>query len=374
MTRPQHKQIGPHRDPHGICAPLLVATDLMVAQSQPRFAFPIHELYGPAFLVDAHHLARCQLRQIGHHDWCIFGAHVTPFFTQHQGDVAHMTQAQVGVIRPKCLGAFARVLSGNTGALVIFLRHMGDEILDHFLINGFPGTGNGKAKAPAACGIGLVPVLDHLPVGFGAIGRIPPHNHQRCPTRRDERAHHLAKQSIFIATTLMTFGQNDAKAHRNPLTVPSRDQHHEADAEKPGVMLAFSAWLRHWIFGAAFVGLAAGANKIEEAVARRWQGDKKVLSHPADEQMDVPIGSFEKPSKAPGGDRRGRPSRHLLQGFASGIECLHEDEPAEHEAMVAFPYAGQALKRGSDESGQIREGDHHGQDHPRTSDMETGQQ
>ena len=48
------------------------------------------------------------------------------------------------------------------------------------------------------------------------------------------------------------------------------------------------------------------------------------------------------------------------------------EKPAEHEAMVAFPHAGHALEIGGDESGQIREGDHHGQGHPRTSDTETG--
>ena len=374
MTRPQQEQIGQHRDPHGICAPLPVSTDLMVAQSQPRFEVSIHECYGPAFLVDAHHLSRCPLRSIGHHDFCLFGAHVTPFFTQHQGDVAHMTQAQVGMIRPKRLGALARVLSGNTGALGILLRHRGDEILEPFLINGFPGTGNGKDKAPAACGIGLVPVLDHLHVGFGAIGRITTHNHQSRPTRRDERAHHLAKQRIFIAITSMTFGQNDATASPASDNRPKQRSTTRSGCRTTRGEAGFFGLAAPPDFGAAFVGLAAVAKKIEEAVAWRWQGDKKVLGHPADEQMDVPIGSFEKPSKAPGGDRRGRPSRHLLQGFASGIECLPEDEPAEHEAMGAFPYAGHALKRGSDESGQIREGDHHGQDHPRTSDMETGQQ
>ena len=165
----------------------------------------------------------------------------------------------------------------------------------------------------------------------------------------------------------MPFGQNDAETYRNPIAIPSGDQQHEADAEKPGVMLTFSAFLSHRILRPAFVGLATVANEIQNAVGWGWQGGEKILSHPSDEQVDVPIGRFEDASKAPGGDGSGRPPRHLLQGFASGIEGLHEDEPAEHEAMVAFPNAGHALKIGGDESGQIREGDHHGQDHPRTS-------
>ena len=117
------------------------------------------------------------------------------------------------------------------------------------------------------------------------------------------------------------------------------------------MILAFSAFLSHRILAAPLVGLAAVANEIEDAVAWRWQGGEQVLGHPSDQQMDVPIGSFEKSGKAPSGDRRGRPSRHLLQGFASGIKGLHEDEPAEHEAMVAFPHTGHASKIANDKSG-----------------------
>lgn len=51
---------------------------------------------------------------------------------------------------------------------------------------------------------------------------------------------------------------------------------------------------------------------------------------------------------------------------------LHEDEPAEREPMVAFPNARYVLEIGSDESGQIGKGDHHGRAIPeqvtRTSD------
>jgi hypothetical protein len=39
---------------------------------------------------------------------------------------------------------------------------------------------------------------------------------------------------------------------------------------------------------------------------------------------------------------------------------------------VAFPNTRHLLKIGSDKSGQIREGDHHEQGHPRASDTEIG--
>src|SRR5215475_12465381 len=48
----------------------------------------------PTFLVDAHDLARRQRGQIGHEDFGMLRAHVSPFFTQDHRDVAHMTQTQ----------------------------------------------------------------------------------------------------------------------------------------------------------------------------------------------------------------------------------------------------------------------------------------
>jgi len=46
MTRPKQEQIGQYRDPHRVRAALLVPADLMLAQSQPRFEYPRHELSG----------------------------------------------------------------------------------------------------------------------------------------------------------------------------------------------------------------------------------------------------------------------------------------------------------------------------------------
>ena len=46
MTSPQQEQVGQYRNPHGIGTPFLITTDLMLAQSQSPFEFPIHELSG----------------------------------------------------------------------------------------------------------------------------------------------------------------------------------------------------------------------------------------------------------------------------------------------------------------------------------------
>src|ERR671912_2057715 len=295
MTSPQQEQIGQYCDPHRVRAALLVPSDLMLAQSQARFEFPIDELNRPTLLVHAHHLSRGQLRQIGHQDFCVPGAHVTPFFTQYHGDVTDMTQPQALAINPKGLATLTLDVFGNPGSSVQVARQMGDEMLDHFLIYRFPGASNGKDKAPAAFIIGLVAIFDHLHVSLGAIGRVATDDHPLGPTRRRELAHHLATQSMFVLIAWVTLGQNEAKAHREAIAVPSGDQQHEADTENPGVMLAFSAFLSHAILRPAFVGLAAVTYEMKDAVAWRRQRGHQSLSHPADKQMDVPIGGFEQP-------------------------------------------------------------------------------
>src|SRR5690349_12219093 len=43
MTRPQHKQVGQHGDTNGFLAAVLVSTDLVLAQAQPRLQLPVDQ-------------------------------------------------------------------------------------------------------------------------------------------------------------------------------------------------------------------------------------------------------------------------------------------------------------------------------------------
>ena len=200
-------------------------------------------------------------------------------------------------------------------ATVIRVRHMGHEIFDRFILNGLPGPGDRKDKAPAACGIGLVTGFDHVHIGLGTLGSITAYDDQLRPTRGDTRAHHLAKQGMFAAIIGVAFGQDEPKAHRHTIPVPRGHQQHKAQAKKPGMMLAYTPFLHHRILGAAFVGVTAVAKQREDAIGGRRQGDQEILREPADEQMHVPIGRFQPASKAPGGESGGRPLGHLFQGW-----------------------------------------------------------
>src|SRR5262249_42673078 len=157
---------------------------------------------------------------------------------QHHSDFTNMTQTQAGAIRPKRFAAFPPRLSGHPGALVILVRHMGHEIFERFILNGLPGTSDREDKAPATCRISLGTGFAHVHISPGTISGIPAHNDQLGPTRWSKLAHHLAKQGIFAAVRRVTFGQNEAKADRYTIPIPRRHQQHEAQAKKPGMMLA----------------------------------------------------------------------------------------------------------------------------------------
>jgi hypothetical protein len=175
--------------------------------------------YRPALLIDTHDLARHQRSQIGHQDFGLFGAQVPPPFAQYHGDITHMTQGQARVIRPKGSATSACGRFGHPGALKIRMRHMGHVVFERFLCCGFPGPRDRKDKAPAACCVGLIVILDHVHVCLGAIGRIPTHDDQLGPTGRHKRPHHLAKQGIFAAIMGMTLGQNEP--HTEQVRYPS---------------------------------------------------------------------------------------------------------------------------------------------------------
>src|SRR5262245_4620734 len=79
---------------------------------------------------------------------------------------------------------------------------------------------------------------------------------------------------------------------------------------------------------------------------------------PRHQQMDIPIGGLEHAAKAPGRDRAWRPAGQLFQGFPPWKEGLHAHQPAQDEAMTAFPDAGHPTKQDCDEQRQVGDCDH----------------
>ena len=161
----------------------------------------------------------------------------------------------------------------------------------------------------------------------------------------------------------MALGQNKPNPHRHAIPIPGSHQEPEAQTKKPGMILAGPSFLCHRVLGAAFVGVAAIAKEIQNAIGRWGQGGQQVLRQPVDEQMHVPIDGFEQTAKAPRGDARWRPPGHLFQGMSPRVHGLHEHQPAEDEAMPTAPHRGHAAKDQGHKPREVGKGHQHTQRH-----------
>jgi hypothetical protein len=169
---------------------------------------------------------------------------------------------------------------------------------------------------------------------------------------------HLSEQGLFGSVIRVRFGQNKAKANRDAIDIPGDDQQHKANAEKPGVLLAFATFLGGGIFGASFGDMAAITNREENAVFRWRSGRDDITRQPCDQGMDTPVIQLEQPSQAPCPDGLGAPASDFLQGFTAWIEGLHDHDPAQHKPMLAFPHAWPISKHDGDEGRQVSQNDH----------------
>jgi len=108
MAQPQDKQVRQQGNPEGFFMPLQVAAHLMLAQSEIRFQAPIDDLDTPPELIQPNHLSRRHIWQIGHPEFCVARADVTPGFTQHQGHFSNVAKTKAFSIDPIGLAAANR--------------------------------------------------------------------------------------------------------------------------------------------------------------------------------------------------------------------------------------------------------------------------
>src|SRR5918999_789209 len=149
MAGTDQQQIRQHRKAERLLDALLLSTDLVLSQPQVRLQLPIDLLHGPPSLIRRHHLSRGPLVQIGHQDFRMLRADVSPFLTEHHSDVADMPQTQAFAKSPKGFAAVGSREPGYPSTLIILTRHMRDQVFEGLALDRFPGPGNRKDKAPA---------------------------------------------------------------------------------------------------------------------------------------------------------------------------------------------------------------------------------
>ena len=87
MAGTDQQQIRQYRYPKGLLDPSLLPTDLVLAQPEVGLQLAVDLFHGPSALVCTHHLSRDPLVEIGHQDFRLLWADVTPSFTQDHSDV-----------------------------------------------------------------------------------------------------------------------------------------------------------------------------------------------------------------------------------------------------------------------------------------------
>src|SRR5712692_3712167 len=172
MARAEQQQIRQHRDAKGLLNPSLVLPDLVLAQPEVRLQLAIDLFHWPPSLIRTHHLSRDPLVQIGHQDFRLFWAEVTPFFPQYHGDVADVPQTQACALHPEGFAARGSQEAGNPRALRIFARPMRYHVFERFALDRFPRLGYGAHKAPPTSRVVGVALHDHLHMVLRAIGGI----------------------------------------------------------------------------------------------------------------------------------------------------------------------------------------------------------
>src|SRR5215471_1222617 len=349
MAGTDQQQIRQHRNAKGFLDPSLLPTYLVCPQAQVRLEFSIDLLHWPPSLIRAHHLSPRPLVQIGHQDFRMLWAQVTPSFTQDHSDVTDVSQTETCAIHPEGFAARGSREAGYSGPLIIFAGQMGHQVFDRLVLDGFPGARNGEDKAPAPGRIVGVTLHDHLHILLGTIRCVTFYDHGGRPIRKKKRRHHLTKQGIFGLICWMAFGPNEPKGHGQAIPIPVDDQQGEPDAEKPGMMLAFPPFLGQGILRAPLGFVTPVTHNIEDTVLGWWQGGEGFLHPPFYQQMDVPVCRFQHATKAPSRHRGGGPVGEVFQGFPPWEKGLHDYEPTEHEAVATFPYARHPTKQDCDE-------------------------
>lgn len=129
---------------------LQVTTYLMLAQAQVRFQISIDQLDMPPELVQPYDLPRRHIRQIGYQEFCVARADVTPGFAQHQGHFSNVAKTQTFGINPIGFAVEPLRKAWNSGSFVIMTGQVRHQVLNGFILGGFPGSGDGENDIPVS--------------------------------------------------------------------------------------------------------------------------------------------------------------------------------------------------------------------------------
>src|SRR5918998_222348 len=237
----QHYQIRHKRNGHRSFHSRGILSDLCMPQTQSAFQFLETDLHRPSSKINRYHYARCYHREIGHEQFSLFGAVVTPPSTEDHGDIAKMAQLGMFDEGPEGPLPARGNQRGHPDSMVMMDGQVGDDIPQILAIGELPGTGEGNDKEPAAG-------LNGLEIFARGIGGIGDHNHAFAPSWQHQGLKHVPNQPRLRPIILVCFRFDQTKIQRNTVDTPLGDEQHQVQPNGKRGMLVQASLLDQGVF------------------------------------------------------------------------------------------------------------------------------
>ena len=212
-SQAQQQQIGHNGQGYRAFNPCSVLGHLGLPQAHDSLQFFDAEFHRPSSQVACHRDVSCGLRQIGHEQFSVFGAVVTPPATEHYGDISDLPQLRTFGKRPEDPASGAGHDQRHADLAVMVDRQMGDQIPQVLAIGQLPGVREGNDKEPVASLNGL----QISPRGVGGIGH---HYDLLTPCGQDDLLEHLPKEGVLRLIAGAAFGLDQPKGQGYAVHIP----------------------------------------------------------------------------------------------------------------------------------------------------------
>src|ERR687896_827002 len=334
----QHYQIRHERDGHGSFYACGIFGDLYLPQAQSTFQFLKTDLHRPSSEINRYHYARCCHREIGHEQFSLFGAVVTPPSTEDHGDIAKMAQLGLFDEGPEGPLPARGNQRGHPDSMVMMDGQVGDDIPQILAIGELPGTGEGNDKEPAAG-------LNGLEIFARGIGGIGDHNHAFAPSWQHQGLKHVPNQHRLRPIILVCFRFDQTKIQRNTVDTPLGDEEHDMQPTGKRRLFIQAPLLDQGIFLGALALQGAIHHQIQHPVIRRWKGRQSLGHQPVEHLLPRPTPAGQQSPQVPPANVLGGIA---AQGFTGGLlktDQMRRYQPAKDQKMAVAEPSPQRLKK-----------------------------
>lgn len=257
----QPQQIRHEGHGHRALSPCRVLGDLVLAQPDDAFQFLDPEFDRPSSQIECHSPGSGGLRQMGHEQFRVLGAVVTPPATQYDRDISHLPQLGPLGNRPQDPAPSVGHDQGPADLAVIMERQRGNQSAQGVAGGQLPGAREGEDKEPLAGLNGL----EMRPRGIGRIGH---DDNPRDPGGQHDFLQQLPKEGVLRLIALAAFWFDQPKGQGHAVHGPLRDQDDHLQAKGIGGILGEAPLLGHGRRRRPFAFEGASYHQLETPILR----------------------------------------------------------------------------------------------------------